>query len=141
MERIQVVAIGVSVALLLGVLELVRRRKLTEEYSFLWIICAVALLILSVRRDILEWSARWVGAFQFDSGTFSFRIQADDGVRVYLDGLLVIDRWVDGYKEAGNRVIGVGSGLHTVTVEYYERTGNASIRLWWFKEAGVVVPQ
>jgi hypothetical protein len=61
MERIQIVAIGVSVALLLGVVELVRRRKLTEEYSFLWIICAVALLILSVRRDILELSARWVG--------------------------------------------------------------------------------
>jgi hypothetical protein len=63
MERIQIVAIAVSVALLLGVLELVRRRKLTEEYSFLWIICAVALLILSVRRDILELSARWVGVY------------------------------------------------------------------------------
>lgn len=63
MERIQIVAIVVSALLLLGVLELVRRRKLREEYSFLWIICAVALLILSVRRDILELSARWVGVY------------------------------------------------------------------------------
>jgi hypothetical protein len=63
MERIQVVAIAVSVALLFAVLELVRRRKLTEEYSSLWIICAVALLILSVRRDLLELSARWVGVY------------------------------------------------------------------------------
>jgi hypothetical protein len=63
MERIQIVAIVVSVLLLLGVLELVRRRKLTEEYSFLWIVCAVALLVLSMRRDILEFSARWIGVY------------------------------------------------------------------------------
>ena len=54
MGRIQIVAIAVSVLLLLGVLELVRRRKLIEEYSFLWIVCALALVTLSVRRDLLD---------------------------------------------------------------------------------------
>ena len=28
-----------------------RRRKLTEEYSFLWILCSLALVMLSIRRD------------------------------------------------------------------------------------------
>ena len=51
-DRVQVVSVTVSVLLLLGVLELVRRRKLTEEYSFLWILSALALVILSVRRSI-----------------------------------------------------------------------------------------
>jgi hypothetical protein len=60
-DRVQVVALTVSLLLLVGVLELVRRRKLTEEYSFLWIVCSLALVILSVRRDLLDASARWLG--------------------------------------------------------------------------------
>ena len=63
MGRVQILAIAVSVLLLLGVLELVRRRKLTEEYSFLWIGCAVALVTLSIRRDLLDASARWLGVY------------------------------------------------------------------------------
>ena len=62
-DRVQVVALAVSVLLLLVVLELVRRRKLTEEYSFLWILCALALVLLSVRRDILDAAARWLGVY------------------------------------------------------------------------------
>ena len=60
-ERIQIVAITVSVILLLAVLELVRRRKLTEEYSFLWILCSIMLVTLSIRRDALDAAARWLG--------------------------------------------------------------------------------
>ena len=60
-DRIQIVALTVSVVLLLVVLELVRRRKLTEEYSFLWILSSLALLALSVRREILHAAARWLG--------------------------------------------------------------------------------
>jgi hypothetical protein len=53
-DRIQIVALTVSVVLLLAVLDLVRRRKLTEEYSFLWILSSLALLALSIRREILH---------------------------------------------------------------------------------------
>src|SRR2546423_14163229 len=60
-DRIQIVALTVSVVLLLVVLELVRRRKLREEYSFLWFVSSLALLALSVRREILHAAARWLG--------------------------------------------------------------------------------
>jgi hypothetical protein len=60
-DRIQIVALIAGVVLLLVVLELVRRRRLTEEYSFLWILSAVALLILSARREMLHAVARWLG--------------------------------------------------------------------------------
>jgi hypothetical protein len=56
-DAVQLVSIGVSVALLAVVLELVRRRKLTEEYSFIWIVCGVALLLLSVWRRALDRAA------------------------------------------------------------------------------------
>jgi hypothetical protein len=87
------------------------------------------------------WSARWQGEFPFTSGNFVFQANVDDGIRLYLDGLLVLDQWRDGYKEMSNRVLGVGPGQHTVIVEYYERTGNASIRVWWYRDSAYVGPQ
>ena len=78
------------------------------------------------------WSARWKGEFDFEEGDFMFRAIADDGVRVYLDGLRVIDQWRDGYTDSRNRFIGIGKGRHLVEVEYYERTGRALLRVWWY---------
>ena len=60
-DRIQLEILGTSVLLLVVVLELVRRRKLTEEYSFLWIVAALALLVVSLRQDVLRLAARWLG--------------------------------------------------------------------------------
>ena len=62
-DLIQVLAVAVSVLLLLLVIELVRRRKLTEEYSFVWIVCALALLGLSLGRELLDALALSVGIF------------------------------------------------------------------------------
>jgi hypothetical protein len=62
-ERIEIIALIVSIVLLIVVLELVRRRKLTEEYSFLWILSSLVLLALSVRREILHAVARWLGVY------------------------------------------------------------------------------
>lgn len=80
------------------------------------------------------WSARWVGQFRFTAATYIFRTIADDGVRVYLNDQLVIDGWRDGYIDLTNRFYAVGAGIHTVRVEYYERTGNAQLRVWWFED-------
>jgi hypothetical protein len=60
-DRVQAVALGASVVLLLAVLELVRRRRLAEEYSFFWIGSALLLLGLSLRADVLRAVARWTG--------------------------------------------------------------------------------
>ena len=77
------------------------------------------------------WSARFEGSFYFGAGDYDFFAQADDGVRVWLDNLLVIDAWYDGYKERSNRFNQIGTGYHTVRVEYYERVGGAAVRVWW----------
>ena len=84
------------------------------------------------------WSARWTGRFRFDQGNYVVQVMADDGIRVYLNELLVIDAWRDGYKELSNRIIGIGAGDHTVRVEVYDRTGIALARVWWWKEAASV---
>jgi uncharacterized protein YraI len=81
-----------------------------------------------------NWSARWVGQFRFNYATYIFRATADDGVRVYLNDQLILDGWNDGYSDLTNRFYAVGAGIHTVRVEYYERTGSASVRVWWYED-------
>lgn len=61
LDPVQILTIGVSVLLLLLVLELVRRRLLGEEYAFVWIVGALILLGLSVWRGGLDAVARWLG--------------------------------------------------------------------------------
>jgi hypothetical protein len=52
--RIQIVAIVAAVAMLVVVLELVRRRRLLERYALLWLFSAVILLCLAIWRGLLE---------------------------------------------------------------------------------------
>jgi hypothetical protein len=60
-DPVQLVSIAVSGGLLALVIELVRRRRLTEEYSFIWIGCACALLALSLWRNVLDLTAAALG--------------------------------------------------------------------------------
>ena len=62
-DLVQLIGVVVSGVLLLLVLELVRRRRLSEEYSFFWILAVVVLLGLSLRRQILHVMARWLGIY------------------------------------------------------------------------------
>lgn len=62
-DPVQAVAIGVSVLLLVGVIELVRRRRLREEYAFAWLVGAIALVGLAVWRRSLDVAAQWLGVF------------------------------------------------------------------------------
>ncbi|MFN2202925.1 MAG: PA14 domain-containing protein [Caldilineaceae bacterium] len=80
-------------------------------------------------------SARWVGSFYFEAGDYTFQVNVDDGARLFIDGIRVIDAWSDGYQEVSNVFYGVGAGNHQITVEYYERTGGAAIRAWWWRSA------
>jgi hypothetical protein len=60
---LQAIAIAVSVALVAVVLELVRRRRLVEEYAIVWLIGSLAVLALSVWRQMLDRAARAVGVY------------------------------------------------------------------------------
>jgi hypothetical protein len=53
-SKLQIVAILVSSGLLIGVLELVRRRRLSERYALLWLGSALVLLVLSAWANLLN---------------------------------------------------------------------------------------
>lgn len=51
-----------AITLLLSVLELVRRRRLREEYSWLWLLTAVGYFLVAVWPDLSGWVARFIGS-------------------------------------------------------------------------------
>ncbi|MCX6021126.1 MAG: PQQ-dependent sugar dehydrogenase, partial [Chloroflexi bacterium] len=78
-----------------------------------------------------NFSARWNGRFGFRAGSYTFVAQADDGVRVWVDGQPLLDAWpaLPSIEYKVNRVM--TEGEHEVKVEYYEGTGRAQARVTW----------
>ncbi len=63
--------------------------------------------------------------------TVRFTVTADDGVRLYLDGKLIIDKWKDQAATTYNSIKWINAGAHTIKMEYYEHNGFATAKLSW----------
>lgn len=74
--KIQILAIIGAAALLLVVLELVRRRRLLERYALLWLFSAVFLLVLASWRGGLARLAELVGIAYPPNALFFFAFAA-----------------------------------------------------------------
>ena len=68
----RVVMLMVSTAFLLAVLHLVRRGRLREEYTPIWVVVALGIMTLSVWYDGLRAITRLVGAWAPSSTLFFF---------------------------------------------------------------------
>ncbi|HSS99411.1 MAG TPA: DUF2304 domain-containing protein [Terriglobales bacterium] len=69
-DRAMVFGLVASIIALLFIIELVRQRRLKEEYSLLWLATVAALIILSVSRPLLDVLASMVGIFYPPSALF-----------------------------------------------------------------------
>ena len=63
MDIVKILAIAGSATLLSLVLELIRRGRLKERYSLLWLFSGVVLLVLSLSRSLLEYFSRMIGIY------------------------------------------------------------------------------
>jgi glucose/arabinose dehydrogenase len=79
-------------------------------------------------------TSRWVGFVrpQF-SESYTLSTRSSDGVRVWLDGQLIIDNWTDhdGANDSSNPLLLTAGQDHVLVVEHYENLGNARARLFW----------
>lgn len=73
-DRLQIVAIVVTLALLIFVFELVRQRKLMEKYSLLWLLAALVLLVLAIFSDLLAEFSSAVGIATPSNALFAVAI-------------------------------------------------------------------
>lgn len=74
-----------------------------------------------------NFSARLTKAESFVPGVYRFEVRADDGVRVYINGQKIIDRWTA--SDASQTYIADVNinGPSTIFIEYFELTNNASL--------------
>jgi YD repeat-containing protein len=92
-----------------------------------------------------QFSVRWTGMVspRF-SQTYTFYTTTDDGVRLWVDRTLVIDKWIDQAQTQWSGEVTLEAGrLYDIRMEFYENFGGASAKLEWqsASQAREVVPQ
>jgi hypothetical protein len=82
-----------------------------------------------------NFGVRWTRQLQFPTGSYRFFVEIDDGVRLWVDGALLVDQWHDGIGSYTGDIY-LSQGTHTVRMEMYEHAGGAKARLWWARQEG-----
>lgn len=80
-----------------------------------------------------QFSVRWTGQVKANgTGSYTFYTNADDGVRLFVNGQMLVDNWVDqGPTERSGSINLVAGQLYSIRMEYYENTGGATAQLQW----------
>jgi hypothetical protein len=65
------------------------------------------------------------------AGTYRFTVTSDDGIRLWVDSILVIDQWNDHAAATFTGDVALTAGTHLVKVEYYENTIFAMASVAW----------
>jgi hypothetical protein len=80
-----------------------------------------------------NFSARWYNTITLPAGTYRFRAGADDGIRVAINGQIIINLWTDavnGFQVTTADVV-LGAGTYNFIVDYYEAVGEAGVLFDW----------
>ncbi|BDI14854.1 hypothetical protein ANSO36C_06560 [Nostoc cf. commune SO-36] len=90
-------------------------------------------------------SARWTGQVQAEySETYNFYTTSDDGVRLWVNDKLVIDKFVDqALTEYSGAIALVAGQKYNIKLEYYDNNGRAASQLAWSSstQAKEIIPQ
>jgi len=81
-------------------------------------------------------SARWTGQIQaLETGNYLFKTDSDDGVRLYVNNVLVINNWTNHSLTTNTsaNVALVAGEKYDIRLEYFENTGSSTIRLKWVR--------
>lgn len=101
----------------------------TEAINFSWGTAAPGTGVAADR-----FSVRWSGFVEASAtGDFVFQTNSDDGVRVWVNGVQVINNWTAHSATLNNsgNVAMTANQRYAITVEYFERTGQSVIQLRW----------
>src|SRR5262249_36940493 len=92
-----------------------------------------------------HFTARWTGAVQPQfNETYTFYTTTDDGVRLWVNGQLLIDHWVDqGPTEWSGSISLVAQQRYNIQMDYYENGGGAVAMLSWSSPSTTktIIPQ
>ena len=79
------------------------------------------------------YSVRWTGFLEAPTtGTYTISTVADDGVRLWVNNQLLIDKWSQQHGVTNSATIALKAGQsYSLKMEYYESTGTATAKLQW----------
>ena len=77
-----------------------------------------------------HFSVAWTRNLQFDAGAYRFRLNRDDGMRFWIDGVLKLDAWQYGVEEH-IVVADLSQGSHKLDLSVFEIDGYAAAHLDW----------
>jgi hypothetical protein len=75
-------------------------------------------------------SGRWKGVVDLPAGNYLFHVLTDDGIRLRVDGHLVLDQWRDQATRFTAAAGGL-SGSTTIEIDWYQNGGSKALELWW----------
>ncbi len=88
---------------------------------------------------------RWIGSVQPEySETYTFSTDTDSGVRLYVNGQLLINEWVNQPATTWSNTMSLeAQQRYNIEVEFYNQTGGAVAHLYWSSpsNAQAVIPQ
>lgn len=77
-------------------------------------------------------SVRWTATIDIvRPGPYNFHTLSEDGARLYVDGDLIVDRWVGQYATEYCGYKTLISGSHHLVMEYHHNLGNAEAHLYY----------
>ncbi len=79
-----------------------------------------------------NWSARYTSIQQFSAGSYQFFLTSDDGARLFIDGVLVIDRFIGRVQTTDTFTATLTAGSHSLVVEYFNGIDQAILQFNWF---------
>ena len=92
-----------------------------------------------------SFTVRWTGSVEPQlSGDYTFYTTTDDGVRLWVNGQLLIDEWVDQSPTTYQGTITLkAQQLYNIKMEYYENAGGAEALLAWSRPSTsqAIIPQ
>ena len=80
-----------------------------------------------------NFAVRWTGQVQPKySETYTFYTRSDDGIRLWVNGQLLINNWTDHDVTENSGTIALAGGqAYDIKLEYYDNTGGATSQLLW----------
>lgn len=82
-----------------------------------------------------NFSARFTSTQNLTPGQYTFVISSDDGVRLYINGALVLDKFIGRTLATDNVVVSIATSPVNLTVEYFEGIDQAVLQVQWFRGA------
>lgn len=84
--------------------------------------------------NVDNFSTRWTGELNItQGGVYRFVSYSDNGIRVWIDNILVIDNWnwSNSTRRQETNNVALSSGMHTIRVEYVDTGDAAGVKLFW----------